>query len=404
MRIVFLSPTGELGGAERALLDLLAGLRDAQPSWVLHLVAASAGPLAAGAGGYGVPTVVLPFPRSLARVGEWGRRRGPFDRAVLVAGLCRAAIPAAGYAGRLRRLLADLRPDILHTNGLKMHLLGAWARSPGTAVVWHLHDYPSARALTARLLRGHVRRCAGIVTNSASVAADARSVFGDRVRIDPVPNAVDLDRFSPDGPVLDLDRLAALPPAAPGVVRVGLVATFARWKGHLTFLSALARLSPDARVRAYVIGGPLYHTDRSQFSAEELRGAAAALGLSDRVGFTGPVPDTAPAYRALDVVVHASTEPEPFGLVIAEAMACGRPVVTTAAGGAAELATGAFHALVFPPGDAGALADRIAQLAADPGLRQRLGAAGRDLAVERFARLRMARALVPIYEALAPAD
>src|SRR6185436_5987649 len=117
--------------------------------------------------------------------------------------------------------------------------------------------------------------------------------------------------------------------------------------------------------RGYVVGGPLYQTDGSQYSMEELRARADELGISARIGFTGFVSDPAAAMRALDVVVHASIEPEPFGLVIAEAMACGRPVIVSDAGGAAEIVTSGVNALVNSPGDADALADRIAQLAAD---------------------------------------
>jgi hypothetical protein len=179
VRIVFLSPTGELGGAETALLEVLASLREARPAWALHLVAASDGLLTGRAEQCGVPTSVLRFPAALARLGEWGRRSGPLDRAALVAGLCRAAIPAAAYVVRLRSLLRELRPDVLHTNGLKMHLLGVWARPDLTPLVWHLHDYPGTRPVAARLLRRYVRACAAIVTNSASVARDAKAVLGD---------------------------------------------------------------------------------------------------------------------------------------------------------------------------------------------------------------------------------
>ena len=62
-----------------------------------------------------------------------------------------------------------------------------------------------------------------------------------------------------------------------------------------------------------------------------LRGAGLSVAVS--VGFTGRIDDVPAALRALDIVVHASVEPEPFGLVIAEAMACGRPVVVSRAGG-----------------------------------------------------------------------
>jgi glycosyltransferase involved in cell wall biosynthesis len=88
-------------------------------------------------------------------------------------------------------------------------------------------------------------------------------------------------------------------------------------------------------------------------------------------------------------------------LVIVEAMACGRAVVASEAGGATELFANGVNALGHTPGDAEQLAARIMQLARDPQLRERLGAAGRATVKERFNRTRMATELVPIYRKLA---
>ena len=106
----------------------------------------------------------------------------------------------------------------------------------------------------------------------------------------------------------------------------------------------------------------------------------------------------APVFRALDIVVHASTQPEPFGRTIAEGMACARPVIVSAAGGAVELFTPDHDAIGIPPGDPAALAAAIARLAADPSLRQRLGEHGRQTAVERFNRDRLGPQLMAIYQ------
>ena len=110
-----------------------------------------------------------------------------------------------------------------------------------------------------------------------------------------------------------------------------------------------------------------------------IRGSSCALrrrrcGLGDTVGFTGKVDDVSAVLRALDIAVHASTEPEPFGLVIAEAMACGRPVVVSRAGGAAEIAQGG--AVFHEPGNSAELAERLRELAGDPARRAALGARG----------------------------
>jgi glycosyltransferase involved in cell wall biosynthesis len=397
VKIVFLSPSGELGGAETALLDILAALRDARPDWTLTMLAASRGPLVTKAAAY-ADTAAVPFPAALARLGEWGARGSIVTRLRLGAGLLAAAAPAIIYSRRLRKRLHDLNPDIIHSNGLKMHLLGARVRPPHAKLLWHLHDYPAARRLTAWMLERQTHRCHAILANSESVAAEARRRFGASVPVHTVYNSVDLERFNPTGPRADLDALAGLPALHPDGIRIGLVGTFARWKGHGVFLDALAKVR-GLNVRGYIVGAAIYQTESSQYSMEQLRARAEALGLGDKVGFTGKVDDVPAVLRALDIVVHASTEPEPFGLVIAEAMACGRAVVVSRAGGAAEIAQGG--AIFHEPGNSTELADRLRELAGDPARRATLGAEGRDAAVRLFSRTRLRDTLVPVYEALA---
>ncbi len=391
MRLLFLSASGHLGGAEASLLDILASLRLAEPGWDLHLAAAAPGPLLERASALGVSASVVAWPAPLARLGEGGLTPSRVVSALAAAG---------GYVRELRAAIDAIQPDLVHTNGLKMHVLGARAVTrPGPALVWHLHDYLGTRPASAFLLRAHRSRCARVIANSESVAADARAMLGDRVPVTAVPNAIDLDRFSPAGDALDLDALAGLPPAPRGTLRIGLLATFARWKGHEVFLDALSRLPESPAVRGFIIGGGVYQTDGSQYGLDELRAASARLGLAGRVGFTGFVERPEAALRALDIAVHASTAPEPFGLAIVEAMACGRAVVVAASGGAAEIVTPGIDALVHRPGDAAGLASRLASLAGDASLRVRLGAAARDTATRRFDRARLAAALVPLYRA-----
>jgi glycosyltransferase involved in cell wall biosynthesis len=401
MRVMYLCISAEMGGAERSLFDIMSSLRQAQPSWALHLVTAADGPLVALARGIGVTTTVLPMPAAVARIGE----AGSGGRLRLAARLLAVAWTAGQYAKRIRREMRTFRPDLLHTNSLKMHILGGWAASAavddlqnGLPVVWHMHDYVGSRPVTLRLLRHYVGQCRVIVANSVSVAEDVRASIARGVPVVPVLNAVDLQRFSVSGVRADLDALSGMAPAAPGVVRVGLVATLARWKGHATFLDAVARVPRDLPVRAYVVGGALYETVGSQYSLDDLRRYTAGLGISDRVGFTGFVDKPEEALRALDIVVHASTMPEPFGLVIAEAMACGRAVIASDAGGAREIFTAGVDGTSHVPGNADDLGARITELARDAELRGRIGRAGRQTAERRFDRTRLAADLLPIYE------
>jgi glycosyltransferase involved in cell wall biosynthesis len=399
MNVAFLSPSGEPGGAERCLLDLVAGFRERHPTWSIDVVLPSTGSVGNIAARLGATVTVFPYPPALATLGEH-MGASPAALARMGKQLLAGARSAARYASQLRAHFQATTPHIVHSHGLKMHALAARACDKVTPLVWHMHDYVGARVLSSRLLRWHAGRSISIVANSSSVAEDVKTVLGSETPVTVVLNGVDLAEFAPGGMSLDLDAIAGLPPAPAGVVRVGLVATFARWKGHAAFFNALSLLPPDLHVRGYVVGGPIYRTEGSQYSLDELRRLATSRGLEGRVGFTGFIDRSAQAIRALDVVVHASTAPEPFGLVIAEAMACGRAVVVSDAGGARELVTAGVDALTHAPGNAEDLASAIAALARDSKWRAALGTAAHLTASRRFDRRRMVAEIEPVYTAL----
>jgi glycosyltransferase involved in cell wall biosynthesis len=135
----------------------------------------------------------------------------------------------------------------------------------------------------------------------------------------------------------------------------------------------------------------------SQWTMAELQAEAWRLGLGGKVGFTGFIDDIPAAMRSLDIVVHASTEPEPFGMVIIEAMATGKAVIASHAGGASELFVEGHNAIGHPPGNATALAQKIARLASDEQTRRQLGAAGRATAERLFHGKRLAMELRALY-------
>ena len=403
MTIVYLNPFGQMGGAEVALLNLLASVRRARPRWKLHLVVSGDGPLATKANNLGVTPHILPFPISLARLGD-SSAGGPAGegagRLNLLRQLLFAISGIAVYALRLRKLLREINPDIVHSNGFKMHVLGAIAKQSSVPLIWHIHDYVHSRPLVTRVMKRFRRRCSFALANSSSVEQDLRTTFGQRFPVKTLYNVVDTMVFCPNGPSLDLDSLAGLPPADQNTVKIGMLATLARWKGHETFLRAIAMLPPELDFRGYVIGGALYQTNGSQYSITELRALAEELGISDRVGFIDFVDEPATAMRSLDIVVHASTKPEPFGLVIAEAMACGRAVIASEAGGVMEIIDAEVNALSHSPGDAARLAQHLISLATNSELRKKLGLAGRAVVQERFNRERLVKDLAPIYSQL----
>ncbi len=393
-RVAFLNPSGQLGGAEICLLDMIAVLREVRPHWEIAVIIGEPGPLVQRIAPLGAAVKMLPFPTEVAELGDSGGR----GKTGLLAGMLRAIPSVRRYRLQLRDALNDLQPHVVHTNGFKMHVLGAMAKPAPTKLVWHIHDYVSTRPVMGRLLRHYARRTHAIITNSTSVAENVWMSLGSKLRVVPILNVVDLKEFSPEGERLDLDALSGMAPAEEGTVRVGLLATMAWWKGHRLFLDALAKLPQDVKVREYIIGGALYQTASRQETVEELRHYASKIRVADRVGFTGFIAEPAKAMRALDLMVHASTEPEPFGRVIAEAMACGKPVISSGVGGAGEILMMGDFALAFKLNDAESLAKAIARLARDPALRALLGRNGLNTAREQFGRDRLARELPPVYE------
>jgi glycosyltransferase involved in cell wall biosynthesis len=311
---------------------------------------------------------------------------------------------ALRYAAELAGLARRLRPQVIHSNSLKFHLLTRLARIRRAPVIWHLHDFLSLRPWMARLLRWSQRRVSAWIAVSQAVARDAQDVLRCRYP-DVIYNGIDPSHFRPghvtDQQLIQLDQLAGLPAAGPDTVRIGLVATYARWKGHDVFLEAAARVRrelPGRPARFYIVGGQIYQTHGSQWSLGELQARASAVGVAHQVGFIPFQADPADIYRALDIVVHASTQPEPFGLTIVEAMACARPVIVSCAGGAAELFTEDHDALGVPPRDPVALARAMRQLLASPALRCRLGENARRTAWARFNCERLGGQLLAVYK------
>jgi glycosyltransferase involved in cell wall biosynthesis len=345
----------------------------------------------------GVETQVIKLPNELAELGESGGQRA----SALVA-LIFMTTKAAPFLAELRRAINRVRPDVVHTNGMKAHLLAGMLAPSQARLAVHLHDFIGARRASKWLLPAlaRVRRRIVFIANSRAVADDfARLAPGADVRT--VYNVVDTDYFCPgSADSAWLAREAGLDPAEDAI-SFGLVATYACWKGHALFIEAAGLLRaahPALPLRFYVVGGPIYKTLGSQVQASELLDRARIAQIERCFGLVPFQDDIARVYRSLSVVVHASTQPEPFGRTIIEGMACERPVVVARAGGAAELFQDGENALGYEPGNATALANAMAAML-DPGLRARLGRSARNHVVRDFGRSRLAPELLGAYTA-----
>jgi glycosyltransferase involved in cell wall biosynthesis len=172
-------------------------------------------------------------------------------------------------------------------------------------------------------------------------------------------------------------------------------------KGHDVFLRAMALLVKrlDVPFRAVIAGvSPTPESHHLQW----LMKLAGDLGIADRVEFRGHVRDVYALLAQTDVAVHAATNPEPFGRVIAEAMVCGTPVIATDGGGASEIVRHEETGLLVPSGDEACLAAQLEKLLLSPELRRALGTRGRQYALAEFDPALHARRITQLYrEALA---
>jgi glycosyltransferase involved in cell wall biosynthesis len=177
-----------------------------------------------------------------------------------------------------------------------------------------------------------------------------------------------------------------------------MVGRIAPWKGQHVFIEAFARAFPNGASEAVIVGAPLFGREEEDYLEHILR-LGDELGLGQRLVYTGFSDDVAAELARLDVVVHASLKPEPFGQVILEGMAAGLPVVAARAGGPLELVTDGLDGLLYPPGDVEALARLLTHLARDASLRVRLGDAG-ILRAQGFSVESVAAQLTEIYRSV----
>ena len=378
--VACVSVSAALGGSEWVLRDFATRARrhGVEPLVVLP----KEGPLGELLREDGVSLVVAPAPDDFLELSQRDMRRSPEVIVRFGRGLWHWS-RAIGAALDRVAVLPPGRPRVLYSNGFKAHL--ACALLTGYERVWHLHEFPPEKiGLIWRTVAASVPEAS--IAVSQSVAAAWHAPF---LHPDVVLNGVDLERFRPAAPTRWIHDMLGLPHEAR---LIGMPAVFARWKGHLQVVEAFERIAarvPDAHL--VLVGGPIYDTVAEAGYAQELArrvrrssigGTPQAGSLSERIHFVRFRNDPWRLYPEFELVVHFSTRPEPFGRVILEAMACAAPVVAANAGGPAEMVQDGVTGWLTPPGDIGALGERmVAALGTDTSA---LRAAARRSVEERF--------------------
>lgn len=338
MNIVFLARSLELGGAERQMVLLAAGLKRRGHDvsvWPFY----AGGPLRAELESAGVP------------VRELGKRH-------------RWDLP--GFALRVARSLRAADPDVLHGYLVAPNLVASTLKPllPRTRIVWGIRasDMDFARydglARATFALSVTLSRFADLVVVNSESGRRHHVESGfppERMRV--VPNGIDLARFRPDPGARR--RLRAEWGIAEGAPLVGLVARLDPMKDHETFLEAAAALAARrGDVRFVCVGGG------PDAVARRLRKRASRAGLEGRLVWAGERTDPEAVHAALDVATSSSAFGEGFSNAIAEAMACGVPAAVTDVGDSAAIVGNA--GIVVSPRDPAALADAWERLLVAP--------------------------------------
>ena len=334
---------GLLGGAERTLLDFTSGL----PGGLV--LACPDGPLAERARRKGIQVVPL--------------RDRPLELRGGVAERLTAGRELAGHAREVRRLVREVRPDLLVAWGMRTAIVAPAAavaveRRPGL-LVRHVDFLPGPGV--ARLMRAAVARADRVAVNSDAVRRDLDpdGSLGDRLAvISPGVELAAYDREWPRAHESEVLLLGALTP----------------WKRPDLALEAVARAAEQVPGLRLVVAGAPMNAEGERLLAE-LRHRAEQPDLAGRVTFAGQLDDPREALGRAWCLLHCADR-EPFGSVVLQALASGRAVVAPAAGGPAEIVDESCGRL-YAPGDAGAAAAALVEVLSTPELADRLGAGGR---------------------------
>jgi glycosyltransferase involved in cell wall biosynthesis len=306
------------------------------------------------------------------------------------AGVGRVAAAWAADAGGLGRVARSRGVALVHTNTSVTLGGAAAARVAGIPHVWHVREiyagferwWPAYRRL---LLTAQALPCVSRATRDQFDGAPAAQVIYDGLAIE-----------ARRAPRAQARATLGLPAGAFVAAVLGRVSG---WKGQDVLVRALAEapLRDDPRVVALVAGGPWRGELRHQRELHEL---AARLGVATRLFDVGFREDVRNVYGAADLVVVPSKQPDPLPNAALEAAAAGCCVVASNHGGLPEILRDRETGRLVRPGDSAALAAAIAQLAAAPAERERLGAAAAQDVARRFATNRMLGEIQALYDRL----
>jgi len=374
--VLYVSHTAQLGGAEHSLLALLD--RIDRERFAPAVAVPGTGPLTARLDEMDVPHHAVPMCR--------------FRRTLNPVALARGLVTWRRSIPRIARLLDERRVDLVHANSTTAHLFAsAAARRRRVPCLWHVRDFGGSGAWLDAWL---ARRAAAIVAVSGAVREHLRLPERAEPKATVIHNGVDTDAFAPHDRSAMRKRLGL----GEDTPAVGIVAPLVPRKGHPHFLRAAAGASARVPGARFLIIGDDRFGDFPHLR-DDLESEAFILGIADHVTFTGWRNDAAAVINALDVLAVTSEE-EPFGRVVIEAMACEVPVAAFRCGGPAEIIEHEATGLLVGLFDVTAMADAFVRLLSDRDAAAEMGRRGREVVSARFTAAAHAKRVQDLYDSI----
>ena len=374
--VLYISSSGLTGGAETSLYHLVTGLDKSR--YKPFVLCPEPGPLVENLTADEITTKVTPLP-------AWRKLKSTITRYSVL--------------NHLISSLAAAEIHLIHSNTIWINPYAQKiGQKLGIPVICHLRDLIRKDQVRKYALN----RIDMIIPISDVVRQPLEEAGIESAKIKRIYNGVDVSMFSHGRDILRED----FPINGHLVGIVGQLNPRSHWKGQRDFLQAAAEVNQHrSDVYFAIVGGdssPASAPDHKSY-IRELKELAEELGISDRVIFTGFRIDMPDVMASLDVLVSASWA-EPFGRVLIEAMAAGKPVVATAAGGAPEIVQNGITGILVPPKDPQAIAKAVLYILQDSQVRQKMGSAGQRRTQEHFSLDRNIKETQAIYEKFRKAD
>ena len=380
--ILFIHQSAELYGSDKTLLLLLKNLDRKRYRPVVILPAT--GPLRNALEAEGIVVVTGPVLKLYRKMFTPG-------------GVIQFITDVRSAYTILGRLDKEYHFDLVYSNTLAVLLGWFYAKRKHLPHLWHIHEIiesPSViRKAFIRLLGSPVNTV--IVHNSEATRNFwcVNQCIASRSRV--VLNGIETKQAESNAGYIEEVREKTLG-LLPHEKAIALVGRISRWKGQGLLLEAFSLLAPQfPQARLVFVGSPPPGQDAFLF---DLQKKINHYGLENRVVLLPFQDDISSIWKAIDIAVVPSTEPEPFGMVAIEAMLAGKPVVASAHGGLTEIVKDGQTGCLVPPRDASALANALANLLKDESLINAMGLEGRKRAMEEFSVQRYADNLSRIFD------